>query len=273
MDRGATLMSVRVMSWVWDQDLPTTKKMLLLAIADHADDDGDNAWPSKARLAKKVSVMPGHVRRMLRELEDDGWITTATQRGGTLETPSDRRPNRYKINLERGCVGEPPLAQRGRMEAPPRGRTQEPPRGCVGEPLIISTTPDTSSEQRERARDALFEALVEACAMDMERLTSSARGVLNKATKELRQVDATPEQVLLAARRYAERFPSAAVTPTALAKHFPALTSVQSTTERRSVLSGEVCEVCAGTGWQALENAERTVTRCSSCNGLGRTGP
>ena len=261
------------MSWVWEQDLPTTKKMLLLAIADHADDDGDNAWPSKARLATKVGVMPGHVRRMLRELEDDGWITTARQRGGTLETPSDRRPNRYKINLERGCLQEPSSAQRGRMEAPSRGRTQEPPRGCVGEPLIISSTSDTSSERGERVRDRLFESLAEACALDMERLTSSARGVLNKATKELRQVDATPEQVLLAARRYAERFPSAAVTPSALAKHFPALTSIQSATERRSRPSGEVCDVCAGTGWQAIENEERTVLRCPSCNGLGRIGP
>lgn len=263
-------MSVKVMSWVWEQDLPTTKKMLLLAIADHSDDDGNNAWPSKARLAKKVGVLPSYVRRLLRELEDDGWITTARQRGGTLETPSDRRPNLYQINLTRGSLQCSPIEERGSLEDSPRGSLTYSPRGSLQCSLTISSTSDTSSTKKERKRDLLFEALVEACEMDMTALTSSARGVLNRATNELRQVEATPEQVLSAARLYRTKYPNAAMTPSALTKHYPSLKESKSVTERNRALSGEVCMACAGTGWQESVEGERTVVRCADCRGTGR---
>ena len=63
-------MSVKIMGWVWDQDIrPPAKKMVLLAVADHADHDGDNAWPSIARLGRMVGNEPRSVQRHLRELE------------------------------------------------------------------------------------------------------------------------------------------------------------------------------------------------------------
>lgn len=36
-------MSVKQMALVWDLDLPPNKRLVLLAYADHADDDGDNS--------------------------------------------------------------------------------------------------------------------------------------------------------------------------------------------------------------------------------------
>lgn len=74
-----------------------------------------------------------------------------------------------------------------------------------------------------RERDELFDAMAKACGIDVASLTTSGRAPLNAALKQLRQVDATPGQVTLRARRYRERFREAPLTPTALAKHWASL--------------------------------------------------
>ena len=257
-------MSVKVMSWVWDQDLPTTKKMLLLAIADHCDDDGDNAWPSKARLSKKVGINASYIRRLLRELEDDGWLVTQTQRGGTLQTATDKRPNLYRINIERGAPQDPPVAKRGALQVPPRGAPQYP--------LTISSTSKQTCTptraEKTRKPDELFDAIVLACSIDAALLTASARGSLNRATKELREVGAEAEQIAIAARAFMAKYPNASLTPTALAKHYPALSTTKRATERSSAAS-KTCGKCQGTGWLESDEADRTVHRCGTCGGGG----
>ena len=47
-------MSVKVMGWVWDQDLPRDEKFILLAYADHANHEGYNVYPAVATVAKKT---------------------------------------------------------------------------------------------------------------------------------------------------------------------------------------------------------------------------
>lgn len=265
-------MSVKVMSWVWEQDLSTTKKMLLLAIADHADDEGENAWPSKARLALKCNISESQVRRHLRELEADGWIATERQRGGTLATSEDRRPNLYRVLVERGRMGAPPTDQRGRMGAPSRGRTDAPSRGRMRAPLTISNTSDTSSSAQPRAterRDVLFETLCEVCDINPERLTISARGALNRALKELRLVEADPGSIVAAAIAFRKRYADASLTPAALAKHYPTLDKSQSVTERSNADTREPCDTCVASGWVDADDGDGVV-RCLDCGGSGR---
>lgn len=67
-------MSITCMNRVWA--CPTqsgTKKLLLLALADRADDDGF-CWPGVASLAQRTGVSERQVQRMLRKLEADGEI-------------------------------------------------------------------------------------------------------------------------------------------------------------------------------------------------------
>jgi len=255
--------SVRVMSWVWDQQLPTTKKMLLLAIADHADDEGNNAWPSKARLSQKVGVEPNRIRQLLRELEIDGWLVTNKQRGGTLNTPSDRRPNLYSINTQRGLPQDSP-----------RGLVQEPSRGLVQEPLIIQGTSGTSfaGKKKKRRPDTIFDAIVSVCLIDPASLTASARGSVNKAVKELRDVEATAETITRVAAAYRKKWPDLSLSPAALAKHYPSLVGEKSVRMKDTTPRGEVCDTCGGTGWQERESpgvARGEVFRCGFCDGTG----
>lgn len=61
-------MSVRVMTQVWETPMPAKDKLVLLALADCANDEG-LAWPSITTLARKCGCDERTVQRNLRELE------------------------------------------------------------------------------------------------------------------------------------------------------------------------------------------------------------
>lgn len=248
-------MSVRVMSWVWDQDIPTTKKMILLAIADHASDDGDNAWPSLSTLAKKVGIGERHVRRMLRELEHDGWLVTFKQRGGRADQEDASRPNLYRIVIHTGDIQTPTP----RTPTPPPPRASTPPKPYI-EPSVNLLAED------------LFESVLDVCKIGHGSLTASGKGSAMKACKELAEVGATPADIEVVAKRYRAAYPNAQITPTALAKHYGTLIAVKSTTAPSRGLS-EPCVRCNGTGWKHINVEEvggaTDVTRCDVCHGAG----
>lgn len=66
-------MSVRAMAWAWEQELPEGEKLLLMAVADHADDSGI-CWPGQENLGKKIGRSERTVRRRLTKLEMLGLI-------------------------------------------------------------------------------------------------------------------------------------------------------------------------------------------------------
>lgn len=94
-------MSIRLMSDVWKTDLPTTEKMVLLVIADHANDEGTEAWPSQATMAKKASISIRTVQRAVNSLVRAGYLRMEKHAGGSASCRDDRRPHRYTINLGR----------------------------------------------------------------------------------------------------------------------------------------------------------------------------
>jgi hypothetical protein len=57
------------MGQVWDLDLPHAEAWVLMALADHADHDGANAFPGQDLLAYKTGYSPRQVRRILDALE------------------------------------------------------------------------------------------------------------------------------------------------------------------------------------------------------------
>lgn len=69
-------MSVKLMAKIWD-DGPEGQgeRFVLLALADYANDAGE-CWPSLAAVARKCCITDRAVRRILRRLEDDGWLET-----------------------------------------------------------------------------------------------------------------------------------------------------------------------------------------------------
>ena len=68
-------MSVKMMAEVWEYatELAETPLLMLLAVADHCNDDRI-AWPSVARLAAKCRVGERQAQYLLRTLEQRGYL-------------------------------------------------------------------------------------------------------------------------------------------------------------------------------------------------------
>ncbi len=86
-------MSVKLMSAAWDMDLPMGQKMLLLALCDHANDDGV-CYPSQEKLAQKCSMGERTVISHIQWLERHG-IVSRERRQNTQRRKSDL----YQITL------------------------------------------------------------------------------------------------------------------------------------------------------------------------------
>lgn len=85
------------MGEVWGLDLPKPLKFTLLALADHADHDGRNAYPGVGLLAWKLGDDRRTVQRSLRKLEAMGIIeAVAYTKGG------HGRATVYTIHTEKG---------------------------------------------------------------------------------------------------------------------------------------------------------------------------
>lgn len=62
------------MNWAWSQTLEPTPKLILMALADIADDTG-RCWPKLQTLAKKCCVSTRTAQRWLRVFEKSGLLT------------------------------------------------------------------------------------------------------------------------------------------------------------------------------------------------------
>lgn len=75
--------------------------MVLLIIADHASDDGTEAWPSQATIAAKASISIRTVQRAVNSLVAGGYLWMEKGAGGSANCREDRRPHRYTIIISK----------------------------------------------------------------------------------------------------------------------------------------------------------------------------
>jgi predicted transcriptional regulator len=70
----AQAVSIRVMSLVWSLDLIDSQKIVLLALADSANDEG-HCWPSMSSLVRKCSKGERTIQAVIKELVKAGHVT------------------------------------------------------------------------------------------------------------------------------------------------------------------------------------------------------
>lgn len=180
-------MSVHVMSCVWQAKLSTADKMVLLVIADHASDDGTNAWPSQATIAEKASMSVRSVQRSINSLVAAGYLTVHKHAGGTASTREDRRPHLYTIRLER--LRGDSVSTRGR-------------RGDTGDANGATTTTITGRQMRpmkhplEPSLETPFDAFWNAYPRKVAK--RAAEAAWQKAIRE-----ASADEIVAGARRFA----------------------------------------------------------------------
>jgi hypothetical protein len=130
------------MAAVFDEDLPSSEKLVLLAMADHADDAGGNCFPSIPRIARKASMTRRGVQKVLRRLKEKNKIRAVGHRAdGTVE---------YAITLEGGerySRGE----RSSRRTEDARGANQSAKGGERGSPESSVTVIEPSKEKEGAA--------------------------------------------------------------------------------------------------------------------------
>jgi hypothetical protein len=87
--------SIRITEEVWEHsEAEGTKRLVLLVLADNADDERRYAWPSVPRIARRVRRSERAVQRVLRELVEEGELRVVRE-GGTIG--GKRRATLYAI--------------------------------------------------------------------------------------------------------------------------------------------------------------------------------
>ena len=88
-------MSVRAMAWAWIQQISGPEKLVLMALADHADEDGI-CWPGNAHIARKCNLSQRSVQRHIKNLIDNGYMTAHRRYRDT----GGQTSNRYILSVD-----------------------------------------------------------------------------------------------------------------------------------------------------------------------------
>lgn len=105
-------MSIKVMSLVWE-NFPRggSDKLVMLAMADWCNDQGGSLHPSHAAVAKKCCMSRVQAQRIIRLLEQDGWLTVVgNQYGGAPGATKQYRLNVEKLSAKDGYQDDTGIA-------------------------------------------------------------------------------------------------------------------------------------------------------------------
>ena len=222
----------------------------------HLDDDGrgeDDPDLMKADLyPRHRDVTADDIERDLQELADRGLIIRYVVDGEPYlcckpETWANyQRPQKKQESK----LPSPDQADPDTSPVSDRSDTATRPVSPVGEGRGEGGEKELAPAKPTRERDLIFEAITEACGLDIDELTSSARGAANKAAKELREIGASPEGIHARARLYVQKWPDAALTPSALAKNYAQLNA------KAAVTSAPSGVVVGSDAWEARQREQ-----------------
>jgi hypothetical protein len=193
--------SVKATTWVWENsEASGNARLVLLAIADAADQGGENAWPSQATIASMCRISVRTVRRLVAELVELGELEVIEHGGAAYR--EDRRPHRYRLVKMAGHTGghsDPPLPPR-----PPNGRTTERhgrtnpvARADTGDPITSSLDPSLRTTTPSGGSASADASTPEE--EPMPQRTSDQPALFEVARTEPRQQGKTAAQAIVAA--------------------------------------------------------------------------
>jgi DNA-binding transcriptional ArsR family regulator len=120
--------------WAFDEAPVSdpTRKLVLLALADEAGDDGKNAMPSVKTLARRACVDTSTVKRHLKALEKEGLIAEGDQTKAARYR-ADRRPKVWDLDMTKSRDEDTPDRRHVPTRAPKNPRNQfSPPAEATG---------------------------------------------------------------------------------------------------------------------------------------------
>ncbi len=96
----STGVSIRLIEQVWNLKLRNEgERLVLLALADNANDEGTHCFPSQRRIAWKTEYSVPAVSAIIKRLEKKGLVEV-------LNKGNQHRPTNYALHLEKGATKE-----------------------------------------------------------------------------------------------------------------------------------------------------------------------
>jgi len=178
-------MSILLMAHALDlTDLTAAQKFVLLIMANYANDEGQNVYPSHDTIARQTSMTRRTVVTVVKQLADLGYITLEGKRGN--------RQNVYSLNtskINQMCNGFTP-------EADSCETTSHNPLDSIKETKDkglkdLNTTQHTEFSQQSGNQYAMMEALSSTC----KRVLPDNRQMLGAYAKKLLALNYTPDDV------------------------------------------------------------------------------
>lgn len=131
------------MTAIWDEatELEGTPLLVALCIADHAQDESGEAWPSIARICTRVRRSERAVYEALAVVEESGWMERIARPG---------RSNVYRMLLPTPAVGRTPAESAPLRETAPTPAVDRTPPLRPTAPITINEPPlETTSVVKE----------------------------------------------------------------------------------------------------------------------------
>jgi DNA-binding transcriptional regulator YhcF (GntR family) len=234
-------------SAVCESNLKATTRHLLLTLSLHMNERGGSCFPSVETLASETGLGRATVFRQLQVAEDTGWLIIRRSQGRVSNRyeaalPPEFEPSRKTTVPERDGPTAGPSQKTTVSERESNRLTDEPQPSHS----VLATVPERDPSSSvvlqgdhqggrqplavapQRRRDYAFEALCAVTGTAPTQLTETARGLLNKALREIKGAwegdpEELPAEIRIRADRYVRQMPKARITATALSKHWPTL--------------------------------------------------
>lgn len=111
------------MGQVYELAVKRPQREVLMALADHSDDDG-NCWPGIPYLAWKTDYSERQVQRIIRELQSLRLVEVVGNEFGGRSSDGTGLSRRYILHLDRGVKKSPFKPAKGDEKSPLKGDTQ-----------------------------------------------------------------------------------------------------------------------------------------------------
>jgi len=156
-------MSIHVSEWVWEHsEAKGSARLVLLAIADYANREGEHAYPKVSTIAAKCRISEETVRKAIIDLTALGELEVVRNGGGAGSYYSPRhRPNLYRLpkfaeQAHGGVIPETAASDPPKRGPQDLGFTYEEPSVC--QPSVNRLVLKTSGDPARALLDAWWDA-------------------------------------------------------------------------------------------------------------------
>lgn len=234
-------MSVYCTTRVWKKSKATgNDKLVLLAIADNAWEDGTNAFPSVGHIAHKTGLDKRTVKRIVKKLIEIGELKRQLRHNQsslfTVLIQDNWPDNPMNIKIDEDDDEDVQL--------------QESPIEIFDAPVLVAKKSPAKKKgspavKKERPEDPIWNAVMDVCGIDQTTLNQSERSKYGGCCKLLKESQATADEIYVRSERYRKRYEGIVLTPPALVNHWSSLSQDDATTK------------AVPAGWDAIKEARK----------------